>query len=153
MKKETNYKKIIPQIKSVLEKEQDDIARMATISCMLQHEIPYFFWTGFYRVTNQNMLTVGPYQGTLGCLNIGFKRGVCGACATKKKTIIVPDTHAFAGHIACDARSNSEIVVPVFKNKKLIAVFDVDSVEKNSFCEIDKQYLEELVKIFSNVNT
>lgn len=144
------YKKITSQINSVLENEDDEIARMATISCLLYHEIPYFFWAGFYRLTSKGMLTIGPYQGTLGCLNISFDRGVCGACAVDENTVIVPDTHAFIGHIACDANSNSEIVVPVFSNDKLIAVFDVDSTEKDAFCEIDQHYLESLMQVLFN---
>lgn len=144
------YIEVIKKIEAVLRHQTDEIARMATISCILSQEIDYFFWTGFYRVTKKNLLTIGPYQGTLGCLEISFNRGVCGACATKKKTIIVPDTHAFPGHIACDAKSQSEIVIPVFdKQKKLIAVFDVDSKEKNSFDAIDQQYLEKILEVFS----
>lgn len=144
------YEEVLPQIFAVLSEEKEIIAQMATISCLLSRKMPYFFWTGFYqKVLDRDELVVGPYQGTLGCLRIPFSRGVCGACAQKQKTIIVPDVHTFSGHIACDSKTNSEIVLPVFNaNKELIAVFDVDSTEKESFCEIDQKYLEKIMKLF-----
>jgi len=118
---------------------------MATINCILKENLPYYFWTGFYLVNNGELI-VGPYQGTLGCLHIAFGKGVCGTAAKTQKTQIVPDVNKFPGHIACDSRSKSEIVVPVLnKNKKLIAVFDVDSTKLKSFDEIDKKYLEEIL--------
>ena len=118
---------------------------MATINCILKENLSYYFWTGFYLV-HKGELIVGPYQGTLGCLHISYDRGVCGAAAREEKTQLVPDVHAFPGHIACDSHTNSEIVVPVFdKNKKLIAVFDVDSTTKNSFDAIDQEYLEAIL--------
>lgn len=120
---------------------------MATINCILKDNFPYYFWTGFYLVENGELI-VGPYQGTLGCLHIKFGRGVCGTSAASRKTVVVPDVHKFPGHIACDSRSNSEIVVPVFAGKKLIAVFDVDSVSKNSFNVADQKYLESLFSEF-----
>jgi len=150
--KESLYQEILPQTFAVLSQEKDTIARMASISCLLSQQFPSFFWVGFYqKVIGKEELVVGPYQGSLGCLRISFSRGVCGACAKGGKTIIVPDVHAFSGHIACDSKTNSEIVVPVFDSqKKLIAVFDVDSTEKGSFCEIDQRYLEEIMKIFED---
>ena len=106
---------------------------------------PRFFWTGFYVVDplKPDELVVGPYNGTLGCLRIPFGKGVCGACAATGETQLVPDVHAFPGHIACDSRSNSEIVVPVRDaNGKLVAVLDVDSTEYDAFDKVDQEWLE-----------
>lgn len=147
--KTKKYELVSQQISAVLQGEANEITQMATISCILSQELPYFFWTGFYRVVENKKLKVGPYQGTLGCLNISFEKGVCGACAREQETMIIPNTHEFPGHIACDSRSLSEIVVPVFNKKnELIAVFDVDSTEENSFDEVDKKYLEQILQIF-----
>src|SRR5688572_31810326 len=105
----------------------DPVTAMATVSALLHHGFG-FLWTGFYRVVSPQLLRVGPYQGTLGCLDIPFGQGVCGAAAARREAVIVPDVHAFPGHITCDARSRSEIVVPVFgPERKLIAVLDIDS--------------------------
>lgn len=140
------YEKVSKEIDVVLEGETHQILKMATINCLLREALPYYFWTGFYLV-HEGELVVGPYQGTMGCLHISFDRGVCGAAARTRKTQIVPDVHTFPGHIACDSKSRSEIVVPVFnKRKELIAVFDVDSTKINSFDEIDKKYLEKILK-------
>ncbi len=143
--KELAYKKATKELSSLLKNEKHPILKMATINCILRDNLPYYFWTGFYLV-HKGELIVGPYQGTLGCLHIAFGTGVCGTAAKLRKTQVVPDVHKFPGHIACDSRSRSEIVVPVFdKTNKLVAVFDVDSTEKNSFDEIDKTYLEKLL--------
>ena len=129
----------------------DAIALMATINSLLVQRFPYYFWTGFYRVVD-GRLVVGPYIGTLGCLQIEFGRGVCGAAAAKRETIIVPDVNRFPGHIACDPNSKSEIVVPVFNAKReLIAVFDVDSSEFDSFDEEDRAGLEKIVALFEQL--
>lgn len=144
-KKET-YELSLKQIDSVLEGESHIVLKMATINCILRENLPYYFWTGFYLVHNGELI-VGPYQGTMGCLHIAFGKGVCGTAAKEKKTQIVPDVNKFPGHIACDSKSASEIVVPVFnKKKELIAVFDVDSTELASFDEIDKEYLEKILE-------
>ena len=143
------YNDVARQIAAVIEGETSVIARYATAACLLNEAFDYFFWTGFYLVDplKPTELVVGPYQGTLGCLRIPFGRGVCGACAQKGETIIVKDVHEFPGHIACDTRSNSEIVVPVFdKDGKLVAVLDVDSTELASFDEDDKAGLERICK-------
>jgi len=143
--KEEAYQLALKQIDSVLEDESHMILKMATINCILRENLPYYFWTGFYLVHNSELI-VGPYQGTMGCLHIAFGKGVCGAAAKEKKTQLVSDVNKFPGHIACDSRSASEIVVPVFnKKKELIAVFDVDSNKKGSFDEIDKEYLEKIL--------
>jgi len=149
MKKKEIYKEVGQQIAAVIDGETSVTARYATAACLLNEAFDYFFWTGFYVVDplKQTELVVGPYQGTLGCLRIPFGKGVCGACAEKGETIIVEDVHEFPGHIACDSRSNSEIVVPVYdRDRKLAAVLDVDSTEVGSFDEDDKIGLEAICK-------
>ncbi len=143
-KKET-YELALKQINSVLIGETHMIVKMATINCLLRDNFSYYFWTGFYLV-HEGELVVGPYQGTLGTLDIPFGKGVCGTAAQERKTQIVKDVHKFPGHISCDSRSKSEIVVPIFnREKELIAVFDVDSTEIGSFDQTDKTYLETLL--------
>jgi L-methionine (R)-S-oxide reductase len=127
----------------------DDIALMATINSVLSHRFPYYYWTGFYRVCDDRLI-VGPYIGTVGCLQIEFGRGVCGTAAQNRETIIVPDVHQFPGHIACDPNSRSEIVVPVYdRDGVLIAVFDVDSDQPNAFDEEDRAGLEKILALFA----
>jgi L-methionine (R)-S-oxide reductase len=127
----------------------DDIALMATINSILSHAFPHFFWTGFYRVCGDR-LVVGPYVGTVGCLQIELGRGVCGTAAAQRETIIVPDVTKFPGHIACDPNSKSEIVVPVFdRDGTLIAVLDVDSDQLDAFDEDDRAGLERIVALFA----
>ena len=150
--KAERYAEVEGEILAVLEGEPNVTARMATVSSMLADAFPAFFWTGFYVVdpAKERELVVGPYQGTLGCLRIPFGRGVCGAAAETGVTQIVPDVHAFPGHIACDSRSTSEIVVPVFgPDGALIAVFDVDATEIDAFDAVDAEWLERLLgKVF-----
>jgi L-methionine (R)-S-oxide reductase len=127
----------------------DDIALMSTINSVLASRFPHFYWTGFYRVCGDR-LVVGPYMGTVGCLQIEFGRGVCGTAASKRETVIVPDVNQFPGHIACDPNSKSEIVVPVFgRDAELIAVLDVDSTQLNAFDEEDARGLERIVALFA----
>lgn len=146
--KQERYDMLKSQIRGVIAEERDLLAAMTSIVCLLHHGFPYYFWTGFYRRVGPRDLLVGPYQGTLGCLQISFDRGVCGACARERRTIIVPDVSAFPGHIACDTRSASEIVVPVFDARgELIAVFDVDSTILDAFDEIDQLNLEEILAL------
>ena len=144
--KAARYSALRKEIAAVLAGEANLTARYATAASMLAHAFPKrFFWTGFYLVDplKPQELVVGPYQGTLGCLRIPFNKGVCGAAAARKETIIVEDVHAFPGHIACDSRSNSEIVVPVFqRDGALAAVLDVDSTHFAAFDSIDKEGLE-----------
>ncbi|HXU99600.1 MAG TPA: GAF domain-containing protein [Caulobacteraceae bacterium] len=143
------YAALADEIDAVLEGEPDLIARMATVSAMLAERFEHFFWTGFYVVdaAARDQLVVGPYQGTLGCLRIDFGRGVCGAAAARRETIVVEDVDAFPGHIACDSRSRSEIVVPVFDPEhRLIAVLDVDSTSPAAFGEADARALEDIVR-------
>jgi GAF domain-containing protein len=122
---------------------------MATVASMLANSFEAYFWTGFYCVdpVKPDELVVGPYQGTLGCLRIAFGRGVCGTAALMGETQLVKDVHAFPGHIACDGRSQSEIVVPVFDaSGQLIAVFDVDSDQPAAFDEVDQTWLEQILR-------
>ncbi|NMO16180.1 GAF domain-containing protein [Pyxidicoccus fallax] len=149
MPKAEAYAELKQHVRAVLEGIDDPIAGMSTMSCLLHHAFGHL-WTGFYRVvTPGKLLRVGPYQGTLGCLEIQFGKGVCGTSAAKGETVVVPDVHAFPGHITCDGRSASEIVVPVYgKNRELIAVLDIDSEHKNTFDDVDRRELEELMKWF-----
>lgn len=147
--KAERYAQLEIDILAVLEGEPDRVARMATVACMLAQAFEDFFWTGFYVVdpARGDELVVGPYQGSLGCLRIAFGRGVCGTAAAERRTQVVPDVHAFPGHIACDSRSNSEIVVPVFgSDGDLIAVLDIDSERYGAFDDADAEALERLVR-------
>lgn len=140
------YRQLVEEITSVVAGETSRTARYATTVSLLTSAFgERFFWCGFYEVDprKERELVVGPYQGTLGCLRIPFAKGVCGACATRRETIVVPDVHAFPGHIACDSRSNSEIVVPVFDPAgALVAVLDVDSTSFAAFDDVDARGLE-----------
>ncbi|HEU4748109.1 MAG TPA: GAF domain-containing protein [Gemmatimonadaceae bacterium] len=135
---------------AILDGTDDTIAGMATMASLVHNAFGYL-WTGFYRVaTPHALLRVGPYQGSLGCLEIAFGRGVCGTAALERRSIIVPDVEKFPGHIACDSRSRSEIVVPVSDRRgELIAVLDVDSEELDSFDEEDQRGLERMVSWFA----
>jgi GAF domain-containing protein len=146
--KSERYRELSAEIASVLDGEPNLTARMATVASMLAASFDSFFWTGFYVVDpdRPRELVVGPYQGTLGCLRIAFGRGVCGAVAETGKAQRVDDVDAFPGHIACDSRSRSEIVVPVFgPDGALIAVFDVDSDRPAAFDQTDVEWLERIV--------
>ena len=144
--KEARYETVAEQIEATLAGETDLTASMASVVCLLHNAFPYYFWTGFYRRVDRERLLVGPYQGTLGCLWIDFGRGVCGTAASQRETVIVADVHAFPGHIACDAASASEIVVPVFDARgELMAVFDVDSTVPDAFDEVDQRWLERIL--------
>lgn len=142
-KKEGRYQRIISQLEGLLTKTNDPIARMATIAAVLSHKFDYFFWCGFYFLRDDKMI-VGPYQGSVAC-QVLQGTGVCLAAIKERKSIVVPDVHKFPGHIACDSRSNSEIVVPVRDyDGNIIAVLDVDSASLNSFDEIDRVHLENI---------
>ena len=151
MDRAERYEALKLEIEAVVAGESFVVARYASAACLLSEAFrPRFFWTGFYIVDPKKPreLVVGPYQGTLGCLRIPFEKGVCGACAQQEKTLIVPDVHAFPGHIACDSRTNSEIVVPVFDQAgQLAAVLDVDSEAADAFDAVDQVGLEAICKI------
>jgi len=143
------YAELDARISAVLAGIDDPIAAMSTVSAMLHHGLGHL-WTGFYRVVEPGkLLRVGPYQGTLGCLEIAFGKGVCGTAAAEGRTVIVDDVAAFAGHISCDARSQSEIVVPVFgRTGELIAVLDIDSDQISAFTDEDRIGLEAMMAWF-----
>jgi L-methionine (R)-S-oxide reductase len=132
---------------------RDEVTAMSTIAALVHHGFGHL-WTGFYRVVELNsLLRVGPYQGTLGCLEITWGRGVCGTAAAERRTVLVPDVSAFRGHIACDARARSEIVVPVVgANDQLVAVLDVDSERLNAFDDEDRRGLEHIVRWFRHTS-
>ncbi len=143
------YARLCEMQRLLLDASSDAIAGMATTSTLLHHAFQHL-WTGFYRVVEPDrLLRVGPYQGSLGCLDITFGRGVCGTAAAQRRTLVIDDVHAFPGHIACDARSRSEIVVPVFgAHGALMAVLDIDSAELAMFNDADVAGLEALVTWF-----
>lgn len=136
------YATLIPQIESVVEGETDIIANMANISAMIQDTF-HFLWTGFYRVIGDE-LVLGPFQGPMACTRIKYGRGVCGTAWAKGETLVVPDVDAFPGHIACSSLSRSEIVVPIKKDGKVIAVLDIDSEKLGTFDETDSKWLSKL---------
>lgn len=150
MDKVALYKTILLQAEGLLEGRQDNVSIYANIAALLKTSLPYASWTGFY-FFNGTALYLGPFQGNVACVDITLDRGVCGLSAREKRVVIVPDVHAFEGHIACDAGSNSEIVVPLIKKGKLLAVLDLDSYQFNSFDEIDGKYLKELADKMSAV--
>lgn len=147
--KRARYADLRLEVASVLEGEPDLTARMATLASMLHAAFDSYFWTGFYVVdpAKGDELMVGPYQGTLGCLRIPFGRGVCGVAAAERRTVIVEDVEAFPGHIACDSRSRSEVVTPVYdKAGALIAVLDVDSDQLAAFDAVDAEGIEAILR-------
>ncbi len=150
-RKEGRYGRIVEQLQTLLQKDGDTISKMATIVAVLHGKMSHFFWTGFYRLV-EGKLIAGPYQGPLACQTLDPVKGVCRACVSRNKSIIVPDVSLFPGHIACDSRSKSEIVVPVYDHcGNIIAVLDVDSEHLNSFDECDRSGLEKIVRLLAQV--
>ncbi len=148
MNKEERYKLLTEQIGSLIAGETDSVAMMANVCAAIQ-ETMGFFWTGFYRVVGDELL-LGPFQGPVACMHIGFGRGVCGTAWKQRETIVVPDVEQFPGHIACSSLSRSEIVVPVFdKAGEVVAVLDIDSKELATFDDTDREYLEKIVNLFA----
>ncbi len=144
--KEAQYKALIPQIKALIDGEVDLIANLANTAAALKQQFEWW-WVGFYIVKNDE-LVLGPFQGPIACTRIKKGRGVCGKCWQDAATVIVPDVDQFEGHIACSSQSKSEIVIPLIKDGIVWGVLDIDSVDFNSFDDLDKLYLEELVSIF-----
>jgi len=146
--KEGRYERIYNQLAELLKPHDNPVAAMSTVAAVLHHKFDYYFWTGFYLLDKGGELIVGPYQGPVACIKLKKDTGVCWAGINRKETIVVKDVHQFPGHIACDSRSNSEIVVPV-KNKlgKVIGVLDVDSKESASFDDQDKKGLEKILTL------
>lgn len=143
MDKLERYQLLLKQAQSLLEDEHDLIANMSNISALLFNNLPDVSYAGFYRYQN-NELILGPFQGPVACMHIAIGKGVCGTAAKARETQIVPDVHKFAGHIACDAATNSEIVIPIMKNEVLIAVLDLDSNNFARFDDIDSEYLTKI---------
>src|SRR5690606_4641039 len=143
--KEEQYQALIPQIKGLIEGENDLIANLANISAALKAQFN-FFWVGFYLVKDDE-LVLGPFQGPIACTRIKKGKGVCGSSWERGETIIVEDVEKFPGHIACSALSKSEIVLPIFKDQEIIGVLDVDSENYSTFDQIDAQYLKEIVDL------
>lgn len=159
------YERLLPQVKALCEGETDMIAKMANVSALLHYEFG-FWWTGFYRVMPEvesrksaiptagsdrrppiSELILGPFQGPLACVHIGYGRGVCGTAWKECRTVVVPDVEEFPGHIACSSESRSEIVVPMFRGGEVVAVLDIDSRELATFDEVDTRYLEQVVAL------
>jgi GAF domain-containing protein len=146
-KKAGRYKRILEQLRDLLKEKPNATACMSTIVAVLHHKMKGFFWTGFY-LLDDGELIVGPYQGSLACILLKKDTGVCWAGINKGKTVIVDDVHQFPGHIACDSRSNSEIVVPLRDNSgEIIGVLDVDSSEFSNFDEVDAEWLERILEL------
>jgi GAF domain-containing protein len=146
--KEEAYRSLLSQLKALLEGESDTIANFANISAALKMTFG-FFWVGFY-IVKRDELVLGPFQGTVACTRIKYGKGVCGTAWKEKRTVIVEDVNQFPGHIACDAASQSEIVVPLFHHDEVIAVLDIDSEHLNHFDETDAQYLQQIVKLLES---
>ena len=146
-KKEGRYSRLYKQLEELVKKSDNASARMATIIAVLHHKMDYFFWTGFYLIDDGKM-TVNMYQGSVACQILEKDKGVCWAAFNQQKTIVVEDVHAFSGHIACDGRSSSEIVVPL-KNAdgQVIGVLDIDSKDKASFSDVDAVWLEKILEL------
>jgi GAF domain-containing protein len=148
--KRERYRRLEGEIAAVLAGIDDPVTVMATAACLVHQALPAASWTGFYRVVAPGLLRVGPYQGPLGCLEIPFARGVCGAAARERRSQLVLDVDAFPGHIACDAAARSEVVVPVDDAAgELVAVLDVDSHQPAAFDEEDREGLERVVAVLS----
>ncbi|NOZ12579.1 MAG: GAF domain-containing protein [Acidobacteria bacterium] len=149
--KEGRYNRIAEQLRELLRKDGDIISKMSTVTAVLHGKMPHFFWTGFYRLVGDKLIA-GPYQGPVACQTLDPAKGVCRACVSRNESIIVPDVSLFPGHIACDSRSKSEIVVPVHDHcGNIVAVLDVDSDRLNSFDECDRGGLEKIVRLLSGV--
>lgn len=136
----------LPQIRAAVADEPDEVAVLATLACLLWETLPQANWCGFYRVVAPRMLAVGPYQGGMGCLRIPFERGVCGAAARTGETQLVPDVHAFPGHIACDDATRSELVIPVVAKGRLRGVLDLDCPHPDGFSGAEAALLEGLLR-------
>ena len=146
MEKEEKYKLLKQQIEALVAGEDDSVSVMANVSAAIHQEMG-FFWTGFYIVKGEE-LHLGPFQGSVACMHIPFGRGVCGTAWQRAETIVVPDVEQFPGHIACSSLSRSEIVVPLFNaSHDVVAVLDIDSRELNTFDDIDRYWLEQIVKV------
>ncbi|MFT6692354.1 MAG: L-methionine (R)-S-oxide reductase [Colwellia sp.] len=150
MTKNTFYRDLYKQVEALIIDETDVIANMANVSALLFEQLADVNWVGFYRLINDE-LVLGPFQGKVACIRIPLGRGVCGTAASKNEVQRVADVHAFDGHIACDASTNAEIVLPLRLNNKVIAVLDIDSIAFNRFDSDDQAGLEKIISLFENV--
>jgi GAF domain-containing protein len=144
--KDEKYKYLVQSIASLMDPESSMVTNMANLCAAIQSEF-HFWWCGFYTVSSKGILELGPFQGPVACTRIAYNKGVCGSSWAQKRTLIVPDVHKFEGHIACSSESNSEIVVPVFRQSEVIAVLDIDSTEFDAFDDTDKTYLEQIIAL------
>jgi GAF domain-containing protein len=142
-----NYELVKKQLQALIHDEHNQIANLSNASALLNQFLDRINWVGFYLIENDNELVLGPFQGLPACIRIPFGKGVCGTAALKKETIRVHDVNTFSSHIACDAASQSEIVIPLLKDGTLLGVLDIDSPEKGRFDELDQQKLEEFAEI------
>ena len=146
--REEQYREVRDRIDALIENEDDWVAAMATVVCELYQAFDHYHWTGFYRATRDRLLVIGPFQGMHGCLRIDLSRGVCGAAARTRETQVVDDVDEFPGHIACDPRTRSEIVVPVLRSDgSVLAVLDIDSNDPAAFTDVDREHLEGLCSV------
>ncbi|MGJ7035829.1 GAF domain-containing protein [Anoxybacillus eryuanensis] len=143
--REKNYTLVIEQLKALISDEKNVVANLANASALLNYFLHDINWVGFY-IAEGDELVLGPFQGLPACVRIPFGKGVCGTAAAERRTIRVADVHTFPGHIACDAASQSEIVIPMMKDSRIIGVLDIDSPIKNRFDEIDEQHLQRFVQ-------
>jgi len=145
--REENYNLVIKQLHALIHDETNQIANLSNASSLLNQSLDRINWVGFYLMDTNQQLVLGPFQGLPACVRIPIGKGVCGTSALKKESVLVADVHQFPGHIACDAASKSEIVIPLIKDDQLIGVLDIDSPEKDRFDELDQQKLEEFVAV------
>lgn len=143
--KDELYPAVLARLSALLDGETDEVARMANISAEI-HRTFRFWWTGFYRVSGEELI-LGPFQGPVACMHIPYGKGVCGTAWKEERTVIVPDVDQFPGHIACSSESRSEIVVPVWKDGRIVAVLDIDSEKTGTFDDTDAFYLERIVSL------
>jgi len=145
--KQEQYETLVPQIKGLLEGEDDLVANLANVAAALKEQFNWL-WVGFYLVKNEE-LVLGPFQGPVACTRIKKGKGVCGSSWEQQKTLIVPDVEKFPGHIACSSASRSEIVIPIIRDREVIGVLDVDSKELNEFDTVDQNYLEQIISLIN----
>ncbi|MCP4219155.1 MAG: GAF domain-containing protein [bacterium] len=151
MKKSENYKWTLKQVRSKVKKHVDVVATLANVAAILKERFPNFFWVGFYFLRGDRLI-LGPFQGPPACMDLGMDKGVCAAAATSGETVLVKDVHLFPGHVACDSRSNSEIVVPLKDaDGNVRAVLDVDSEKKEDFKNVDKEGLEAVARMLTEI--
>ncbi|HEY4179909.1 MAG TPA: GAF domain-containing protein [Kofleriaceae bacterium] len=149
--KAARYAELLPQVRALLDGEPDLVANLANVTAALRECLPIASWVGFYITRAPDEMVLGPFQGKVACVRIAFGRGVCGTAAAERRTVIVPDVEQFPGHIACDAGSRSEIVVPIIARERVVAVLDLDSYDLAAFDEIDAAGLAPLAELLGTL--